>query len=90
MAQTDDRDNKGVGYVYSLVKKAVLLIRNPFDNVVANFHFAHGKHGKFGDVDWTYPKDRYGFMMWCEDMDRQFNCEAETYFSTLISNFKST
>jgi len=82
--KADPRPNRGVAYDYELVKKAILLIRNPYDNIVANFRYAYGIHKKRGDNEFKLPKDSKGFTQWCESLDEQFAIEEEKWFSPLI------
>lgn len=60
-----------VTYDASLVKKAVHVIRNPLDNVVARFHLDWRNFQKRDpDLIVKFPSDKAGFNKWCTDMDR--------------------
>jgi hypothetical protein len=72
-------DNNGllktslVTYEASLVKKAVHIIRNPLDNIVARFHLEWKRYRDEGNADWTveFPYNRTGFHKWCKVMDQK-------------------
>lgn len=73
---------EAVQYGTYIVKKAVHLIRNPFDNVVARFHFAYKSHKAAGDLaqwgDFSYDKE--GFKKWCHHWDNKFIDEEMEIF----------
>uniref|UniRef100_A0A7S4HK89 Sulfotransferase domain-containing protein n=1 Tax=Odontella aurita TaxID=265563 RepID=A0A7S4HK89_9STRA len=60
-----------VRYEANIVKKAVHIIRNPFDNVVARFHLEHKRHKKLNDNEWpkVFPNTKDGFQKWCASID---------------------
>ena len=60
-----------VQYDPFLVKKAVHVIRSPFDNIVARFHLEQKRHSRVGDTTWltAHPNDKVGFQKWCADVD---------------------
>ena len=61
-------------YHPSIVKKAVHLIRNPFDNLVSRFHHELKEHAKKKDARWMsrYENSISGFRTWCADQDATF------------------
>ena len=71
-----------VAYNTTRVKKAVHLIRNPFDNVVARFHLE--RHGmiKSNDTDRLaqYPNSRDGFRTFCFAMNDRWNDDVERFW----------
>ena len=73
-------------YDEKFIKKAVHLIRNPFDNIVSRFHL-HWKHQKAkGDDSWilSHPKNATGFQEWCKDSDKEyFEDERELYYANI-------
>lgn len=80
-------------YVYydpSIVKKAIHLIRNPFDNTVSNFHLAHHKYEKSGDMELLqrYPSNREGFRSWCHNLDAKFTEEEQVSKHISVSILK--
>lgn len=63
-----------------IVDRAIHLIRNPFDNVVARFHLAHKRAQKKGTgLQFTtqFPNDRAGFRAWCRDLDTRKSFVAD-------------
>ncbi len=77
----------GDKYVYvkydpKLVSRAIHLIRNPFDNIVSNFHLEH--HAKIrtnttASRHWLekYSNDVKGFRAWCRDLDSKYAKEEK-------------
>ena len=63
-----------VTYSPSLVRKAVHLIRNPFDNVVSRFHLEHHSYRKHNDTDklQRFPSTREGFRNFCRALDARY------------------
>ena len=59
-------------YSESLVKRAVHVIRDPFDNIVARFHLDWGKNKNDEEFIERYPSDPQGFRAWCKDMDDNY------------------
>lgn len=51
-------------YDAGMVKKAVHLVRNPFDNVVARFHLYVKNQPK------SFTNDPQGFRRWCHDLNQ--------------------
>jgi len=60
-----------VRYDSDIVKKAVHVIRSPFDNIVARFHLEQKRHSRVGHTAWlaNHPNDKIGFQKWCADVD---------------------
>jgi len=72
-------------YDPSIVEKAVHLIRNPFDNVIARFNFEHVlklQNSKLIRWNKLYTKDQAGFKEWCQHFD-QINRIEELTLSRL-------
>jgi len=62
-------------YEVDLVKKAVHLVRNPYDNIVSRMHHALSHQGKAGFSDQqraTFTDNQDGFRAWCDFIDGQF------------------
>jgi hypothetical protein len=77
------KQNKKVVYTPTTVPvKAVHLIRNPFDNMVARMHHdSHKKPSTNGKVD---------FDAWCEVMDQRWNSKDVAFFpDSIIELFQS-
>ena len=60
-------------YDRNLVKKAVHLIRDPFDNIVSRFHHAHKMHRNDEQFKNDFPKNSQGFQAWCADLDKKYS-----------------
>jgi hypothetical protein len=63
-----------VTYPENVVKAAVHLIRNPFDNIVARLHFEQKKWRKSGKEQHkesllNFTDDKQGFQRWCNHID---------------------
>jgi hypothetical protein len=60
-----------VTYDSTLVKKAVHVIRNPLDNIVARFHLEWERYRNEGKIAWIeqYAYNRTGFHNWCRQKD---------------------
>lgn len=60
-----------VTYDSMLVKKAVHVIRNPLDNIVARFHLEWERYRIEGNNGWAedYPYNGTGFRKWCRQKD---------------------
>mmetsp|Transcript_15856 Transcript_15856/g.33163 ORF Transcript_15856/g.33163 Transcript_15856/m.33163 type:complete len:407 (-) Transcript_15856:288-1508(-) len=66
-------------YDKSMVRKAVHLIRDPFDNIVSRFHLAHNRLKKRGhnkSVE-KYSKSREGFRAFCSDLAETYRSDEE-------------
>ena len=72
-------------YSPSLSKKAVHLIRNPFDNLFARIHMAVDKRTRRTELGWTseqlekFDTSRDGYLRWCQHVD---TAHAENYRNT--------
>ena len=77
------KDNNGQlkvvlgSYNKALVKRAVHLIRDPFDNVVSRFHLHYKNLVKNNETDdiTAYPRTREGFRRFCSDMGKRYYSE---------------
>jgi hypothetical protein len=80
---TRNPNNKVVMYNDNVVKRAIHLIRNPFDNMVARLHLDLRKWQKNNGTDrhgriWpNFTSDREGLKAWCEHMDTQYGDHEE-------------
>ena len=73
-----------VKYDRSLVDKMVILVRDPMDNVVSRFFQKVVKEVNDGNTDFgqKYPKNKYGFAQYCEDIDHnQFQDKELNWYS---------
>jgi len=65
---------QAVHYNPSIVKKAIHLIRSPFDNIVSRFHMER-KHwiglNRKDEMN-KYSNNATGFQLWCRDIDQQY------------------
>jgi len=69
-------------YDKSLVKKAVHLIRDPFDNVVSRYHLELGVLEKKDPKEFKkYSKDREGFRKFCSKWDAEFAGKEQRNFN---------
>lgn len=77
-----------VQYDYHKVKKAVHLIRSPFDNIVSRFFHEFKMHRSKNDATWlaTYPKTPRGFRAWCRDTDNKWRFHERTVWGELVFN----
>lgn len=73
-----------VAYPESLVARAVHVIRDPFNNVVARFHLDWGKYNHRADKDKDakafveeYTYDPEGFLKWCKSIDDVYMKDEE-------------
>jgi hypothetical protein len=64
-------DGKATTVTYSknVPKKAVHIIRNPFDNLVGRQHLAMKKRRRQGSAEEIFPSSREGMQSWCEFLD---------------------
>ena len=78
VSSTDPRHQQ-VQYDPKLVQRAIHLIRNPFNNIVSNFHLAHGRNTDQNRTRWVeaYPNNVNGFRQWCTDIDAKYAREEE-------------
>jgi len=68
----NDSGNTVLGYYdTSVVKKVVHVIRNPFDNIVANFHYQYKRDVRRKGHS-TYSYNREGFRNWCDWHDEAY------------------
>jgi len=75
-----------VSYSSDRVKRAVHLLRDPFDNIVSRFHLEYNEFVQNSEVQnivrknetqnmTQFPKSRVGFLAFCRDKDRRFGEE---------------
>jgi len=77
-----------VRYDTNIIGKVVHLMRNPFDNVIARFHFEHVEYErKSKDIRWkkVFPKNADGFKEWCKWFDAS-NLRQEIKFKFVDQN----
>ena len=69
-----------VSYDPHLAQRAIHLLRNPFDNIVSNFHLERNEKKKMGRQDWLqrYPNTILGFKTYCQDLDSRHTMEEST------------
>jgi hypothetical protein len=74
----------GVEYNVTNVKRAIHLIRNPFDNVVSRFHLERHRMIKSNDTDKlrAFPDSREGFRNFCRHMNNKWKDEVESRWLT--------
>ena len=59
-------------YDESIVKKAIHLIRNPLENIIARFNNAHKRNKALVNFTHSHPKEYIKmFHSWCEERDRE-------------------
>ena len=63
-----------VTYNPKIAQRAIHLIRNPFNNLVSNFHLERHNKAKKGRTDWlqNHPNDVDGFRHWCRYLDAKY------------------
>lgn len=68
-----------VNYNPELVQRAIHLVRNPFNNIVSNFHLERHEKSKKNRHEWLakYPNDANGFRRWCKVIDSKYANEEE-------------
>ena len=62
-----------VHYSSTRVKRAIHLVRHPFNNIVARFHLEFNNHKSVGDFTTQFPSNRSGFRAWCQDLDQRYH-----------------
>lgn len=61
-----------VQYTNEHVKKAIHLVRDPFNNIVARFHLEYNNHKNLNNFSSSFPNNREGFRRWCDDLDQRY------------------
>lgn len=63
-----------VNYDPKLAQRAIHLVRNPFNNIVSNFHLERHEKSKKKRSEWLekYSNDSEGFRRWCHDIDTKY------------------
>jgi len=87
-SEDKDGNREAVSYDIDAIRKAVYLIRNPFDNIVSRFHLIHNekvKKEKSGNDDATkwlkeHPRDEKGFQKWCQATDKKYEKHEKEAF----------
>ena len=69
-----------VKYDPKLAQRAIHLIRNPFNNIVSNFHLEQHKNFKKKRHTWLkeYSNDAIGFRKWCNNIDAKYENEEKS------------
>ena len=69
-----------VKYDPHLAQRAIHLVRDPFDNIVSNFHLERHNKEKRGQDQWLkdYPNDPDGFKKWCRHLDGKYAKEEKS------------
>ena len=70
-------------YDFNDVERAIHLVRDPFNNIVSNFHLDRNKNVKQGKTDWLkkFPNNASGFKRWCRYLDNRYATEeVDTHF----------
>ena len=81
---TKDDNNKTItvhdSYPQDIVSRAVHVIRDPIDNIVARFHSIQKEYVRTNQTEKIamYPSSKEGFRAFCKHMDKQF-IEREHY-----------
>lgn len=75
---------KRISYDPSFVKKAIHIARDPFDNIVSNFHLEYHEKKKESNQHWlqTYSNDRNGFRKWCMSLNAKYPFDFIEYNAT--------
>jgi len=76
-------------YSQDYIKRAVHLIRDPFDNIVSRFHLNWNHKSKLQDHQWleSHPRNAEGFQKWCQDADLEYVLEEKAMHYRNIPNF---
>jgi len=76
-------------YDKEMISKAVHLIRDPFDNIVARFHWELHKWKEQNQTKFLqqYPNNRDGFRSFCSDLREKFQKEEKKsmFFNDILS-----
>ncbi len=66
-----------VKYDPALAQRAIHLVRNPFNNIVSNFHLERHNKARKGSYYWLekYPSTSDGFRKWCRHIDKKYTRE---------------
>jgi hypothetical protein len=83
------RNKEIVWYDPHLVQRAIHIIRNPFDNLVSNFHLARHEHAKTKKNKWLikYSNDITGFREWCFDQNAKYSEREKLLLPKDVVNF---
>jgi len=61
-----------VQYSDDRVTKAIHLVRDPINNVVARFHLEYNNHKDLNNFSSSFPNSKQGFRDWCIDLDSRY------------------
>ena len=77
-------------YDFNNVEKAIHLVRDPFNNIVSNFHLDRNKKVKGDNTAWLlkFPNNASGFKQWCRSIDTMHY--EEEIDSNFLPNFITT
>lgn len=77
-------------YSPRLAKRAVHLVRNPFDNIASRFHREYRRHTTKGNFEFTktFPYNQDGFHAWCQYLSDQVDPKQIALKHTSSGNLK--
>jgi hypothetical protein len=77
-------------YDFHNVEKAIHLLRDPFNNIVSNFHLDRNKKVKGNNTAFLleFPNNASGFKQWCRSIDKRHY--EEEIDSNFLPNFITT
>ena len=75
-----------VKYNQEIVKRAVHLFRDPYDNVISRFNHEHKTNKRQKNSEWLehYPRNEVGFKKWCSDASNRVT-PSDTYHSEMTT-----
>ena len=84
-SQGRQRHRRPVRYPPERVSKAIHLIRNPMNNIIARFHLDHHHKMEENDVEWLskHPNDPVGFHAWCRDQQVAYTKQDAEFFGSV-------
>ena len=83
---------KRISYDPLFVKKAIHIARDPFDNIVSNFHLEYHEKKKKSKQHWlqTFSNDRNGFRKWCMYLNEKYPFDFVAYNATFSPSIMQT
>lgn len=83
---------KRISYDPLLVKKAIHIARDPFDNIVSNFHLEYHEKKKKSNQHWlrAYSNDRNGFRNWCKNLNEKYTLDFVAYNASFSPSIMQT